>query len=176
MAIRFGAAETERLHLEPWGVPAHTEALVELNLDAEVTRFLGGPATREHSEMGARRIAQHWEEHGFGLWAPVVKDTGQVIGFTGICHPSWHPDFADQVEVGWRLSRDAWGHGYATEAARRALQYGWEGGLEEILAFVDPGNERSIAVTQRLGLEPAGETTDPRHGNPILLFSVKRLG
>ena len=174
--MRFGEAETERLRLEPWGAPAHTEALIAVNSDPEVMRFLGGPAPREDSEQMSSRLTQHWEEHGFGLWAPVVKATGQVIGFTGICHPRWHPEYADQVEVGWRLARSAWGDGYATEAARKALDYGWDGGLERIIAFIDPANTRSLAVAKRLDLEPFDATTDPREGHELLIFATTRAG
>jgi RimJ/RimL family protein N-acetyltransferase len=172
--MRFRDAETERLRLERWGAPEHTAALVELNKDPEVMRFLGGPADEETSEAMSARIASHWEAHGFGLWAAVVKATGRPVGFVGLCHPHWHPAFGSQVEVGWRLARDAWGHGYASEAAAAALQAGWVGGLEEVIAFVDPGNDRSLAVTQRIGMEQVGETVDPRAGEPVFVFSVAR--
>jgi RimJ/RimL family protein N-acetyltransferase len=170
MKFELGPAETDRLRLEPWGQPAHTEALAALNADPEVTRFLGGPVSRSASAAMSDRIAGHWEQHGFGLWAPVVKETGVVIGFVGLAHPKWHPAYANRVEVGWRLSRPAWGRGYASEAAARALEAGWAAGLTEILAFVAPANDRSIAVTARIGMELFEETTDPATGKPMLVF------
>jgi ribosomal-protein-alanine N-acetyltransferase len=69
------------------------------------------------------------------------------------------------VEIGWRLARHAWGRGYATEAARRALQHGFEAlGLEEIVSFTVPANLRSLAVMERLGMrrDPAGDFEHPR--------------
>ncbi len=171
----FGAAETERLRLEPWGAPDHTEALVELNADLEVTQYLGGPADRATSEETSARLARHWDDHGFGLWAVVEKASGRVAGFDGICHPLWHPAYADQVEVGWRLARWAWGKGYATEAARTALDHGWdELGLDEIIAFVDPDNARSLAVARRLGMSEADTTADPNTGRAMLVLAVRR--
>ena len=166
--------ETKRLRLEPWGAEAHTQALAELNADPEVMRFLGGPVTHERSVEISQWIARHWQEYGFGLWAVVERATGRVAGYNGICHPRWHPQYADQVEVGWRFARWAWGHGYATEAATRGLEWGWALALEEIIAFVDPANDRSLAVTRRLGMSQCGEATHPDDDDPMLVLSIRR--
>jgi RimJ/RimL family protein N-acetyltransferase len=137
-------------------------------------RFLGGAADQETSEVMSARVASHWEAHGFGLWAAVVKATGRPAGFVGLCHPHWHAEFRSQVKVGWRVARDPWGHGYASEAAVAGLQAGWDGGLEEVIAFVDPGHEPSLAVTQRIGMKRVGDTVDPGAGEPVFVFCVAR--
>jgi len=156
-------AETGRLRLERWR-REHAAGLAVVNSEPEVMRFLNGsvPLTRVESGLVSDRVLQHWDAYGFGLWAAIEKDGGRMVGFAGICHPLWFPDWAQAVEVGWRLRRDAWGCGYATEAGREALRVGFEErGLREIVAFVHPDNHRSAAVTSRLGMTLAQRVPHP---------------
>ena len=99
------------------------------------------------------RIESHFDQHGFGLWAVESKDCGDLLGFTGLSCPTFETRFTPCVEVGWRLSRQAWGRGHATEAARAALTYGFrQAALQEIVSFTVPANKRSIAVMERIGM------------------------
>ena len=96
-----------------------------------------------------------------------------MIGFAGVCHPGWLPGWERTVEVGWRLRRDAWGHGYATEAGRAGLAYGLERlGLPEIVAFIHPRNHRSAAVAARLGLELRERIPHPQRPHDLDVFST----
>ena len=150
----MGDATTERLLLERWA-PEHAPALAAVNARPEVMRFLNGgtPLTRAESDGVSERVAEHWADYGFGLWAVIVRESGRVVGFAGICHPLWFPAHAREVEVGWRLHPDVWGRGYATEAGREGLRAGFrERGLREIMALVHPDNHRSAAVAERLGM------------------------
>jgi RimJ/RimL family protein N-acetyltransferase len=172
--LRLSARETERLSLRRWD-GAHAEAFAEMNADPEVMRYLNGGVglPRYDSDDVSERIAAHWDDYGFGLWAAIERSSGELIGFLGICHPLWHPGYADAVEVGWRLRRSAWGHGYATEGARAALAAGFgELGLEEILAFVHPHNERSQAVMRRLGMTFLAAEEHPTRAQGILVFGI----
>ena len=101
----------------------HAAGLAAVNADAEVMEFIndGVPLTRVESGIGSDRVAEHWRTYGFGLWAVIEKAGERMIGFAGVCHPLWLPGWERTVEVGWRLHRDAWGHGYATEAGRAGL-------------------------------------------------------
>jgi RimJ/RimL family protein N-acetyltransferase len=153
---------------ERWDPDRHTEALVDLCADPEVMRFLGGPMTPAAARAVSGWLADHWDTFGFGLWAAVRPADGRVAGFTGACKAAWHPDFAREVEVGWRLARWAWGRGFATEGAQLALDAAFgELGLSTVLAFVHPDNARSQAVAERLGMRRTGATTDPRLGHPL---------
>jgi RimJ/RimL family protein N-acetyltransferase len=171
----FGSAETDRLRLERWDHDAHSAGFAAVNADPEVMRHLGGaaPMSRAESDEASLRIGAHWDAYGFGLWAAVRKDTGAMVGFAGLCHPLWWPAMVDRVEVGWRLARDAWGHGYATEGGRAALRAGCDTlGLAEIVAFVHPDNERSLAVTRRLGMEDEAELPHPSRGHPVRILRI----
>ncbi|AKU16471.1 GNAT family N-acetyltransferase [Luteipulveratus mongoliensis] len=154
--------ETERLTMRPWR-DADLEPFAALNADDEVMEHFPAPMTREESDALADRVRTHISENGWGLWAVEVKDTGEFIGFTGLSRPSFEAHFTPAVEVGWRLARNAWGHGYATEAARAALRYGFTvAKLDEIVSFTAATNTRSQAVMQRIGMV-RNETEDFDH-------------
>jgi RimJ/RimL family protein N-acetyltransferase len=159
---------------ERWDSARHTDALAELCADAEVMRYLGGPMTGRAAAEVSDRIADHWEVFGFGLWAAIDLADGRVAGFTGACKAAWHPAYAEQVEVGWRLGRWAWGRGLATEGAALSLAPAFEhGGLEQVLAFVHPENSRSRAVVDRLAMRRSGTTTDPRLRHELDIFVLR---
>ena len=117
--------DTERLILRGWR-DADVAPWAALNADPAVREFLGPPLTAAQSVASVRRFQEGLECNGYGFWAVEVRYTGEFIGFTGL-------DPLDDdllpfggVEAGWRLARGAWGHGYATEAARAALTYGFD--------------------------------------------------
>jgi RimJ/RimL family protein N-acetyltransferase len=168
-------AETARLRLRRW---RHGDAagLAAVHADPEVTRFINGPSalTRFQSDQVSERVLEHWRTHGFGLWAAEAKAGGDMIGFIGLCHPFWFPAFAETVEVGWRLRRDAWGHGYATEGAREAFRVGFEDrGLDEILAFIHPDNHRSAAVADRLGMVHHDRVPHPSRPHDVDIYAIR---
>jgi RimJ/RimL family protein N-acetyltransferase len=147
---------TERLRLRGWtDSPADLARLADLYGREEVTRWLGGGPSVPPAELVRRWAALHAHDDRFGCWA-VERDDGVVAG-TLLFKPL--PDGVGEVEVGWHLHPDSWGHGYATEAARAVIRRGFEAGLPEVYAVVRPGNERSLAVCRRLGMDPLGRMT-----------------
>jgi RimJ/RimL family protein N-acetyltransferase len=155
---------TERLLLRDWRA-ADRPPFAALNADADVVEFLGGARDRAASDALVDAIAAHWVEHGFGLWAVERLEDGQFLGFTGLSRPTFVAHFTPAVEVGWRLARRAWGHGYATEAARASIAFGFETvGLDEIVSFTVPANTRSRAVMKRIGMtrEASDDFDHPR--------------
>jgi RimJ/RimL family protein N-acetyltransferase len=168
--------ETERLRLERWDPARDTDALVEMNADAEVMRHIGDgrPGTRAESELQSRSIASHWERFGFGLWAVRLAADEPAVGFAGLAHPLWFPSERSMVEVGWRLRRDAWGRGIATEAGRAGLDVGFGVlALERIVSYILPGNARSQAVSRRLGMELARVVAHPRRRDPVQVWELR---
>jgi RimJ/RimL family protein N-acetyltransferase len=158
---------TERLRLTPFS-PGDGEALAAINADPQVTRYLEA-ADRAASLRQAERFAAHWDQHGFGLWALRRHGDERLLGFTGLSIPFSFPEVLPAVEAGWRLARDAWGQGYATEAGRVAVDHGFADlGLDEVISLVHAGNERSLAVAARLGLRERD-----RHGAVIVLSRLR---
>jgi len=143
---------TDRLILRPWR-PTDLAAFAALNADPRVMEFLPKLLDRSESDTMAARIAAHFAEHGFGLWAVEASGVAEFIGGIGLSVPRFQAHFTPCVEVGWRLAFEHWGHGYATEAARAALDFGFDQvGLQEIVSFTVPANHRSRRVMERLGM------------------------
>jgi ribosomal-protein-alanine N-acetyltransferase len=154
---------TERLLLRRWR-DEDRGPFAALNADPAVMEHFPSPMTRAESDAFVDRIIAQHDEHGWGLWAVEVQATGRFIGFTGLAVPRFEAHFTPAVEVGWRLARDAWGSGYASEAARAAVAFGFdELGLEQIVSFTAVGNLRSRAVMVRIGMthDPAEDFDHP---------------
>ena len=144
---------TERLRLRPWTTSAaDLDRLTDIYGRAEVTRWLGGPPSLTAEEIVARWSAVAARDDRFGCWAIELLDT--TVAGTILLKPL--PNGVGEVEVGWHLHPDSWGHGYATEAARAVIERAFEAGLPEVYAVVRPGNEASLAVCRRLGMQPLG--------------------
>jgi len=170
---------TDRLLLRRW----RDDDLVpfaELNSDPEVMAYMPARLDRRESDAFAARIREQLDQRGFGLWAVEVPEAASFIGYVGLSNPRFTAAFTPCVEVGWRLARAHWGRGYATEAARAALAFGFgHVGLEEIVSFTVPANWRSIAVMERLGMrhDPADDFDHPSlpAGHPLQRHVLYRL-
>jgi len=130
---------------------------------------MGGPLDRADTWRQMAVFVGHWELRGHGLW--VVERDGELIGRVGLIRPEGWPG----LEVGWLLGREAWGQGYATEAARAAVDYAWrELGADELISLIAPENLPSQRVAERLGMRP-GEDYDLR-GTPVVIHRRARPG
>jgi len=174
------ALRTTRLLLRPWR-PGDKEPFARLNADPQVMEHFPAALTRAESDALVDRIQARIAEDGFGFWALEVAETGSFIGFTGLSRPRFSAHFTPAVEIGWRLARNAWGQGYATEAARAATAYAFDqAGLDEIVSFTPRTNTRSQAVMRRLGMrhDSADDFDHPQlpPGHPLAPHVLYRLG
>lgn len=154
---------TERLLLRRWR-DDDRPTFAAMNRDPIVMEHFQGLTAPEDSDAFVDRIESHWDDDGWGLWAVEVPGVTPFVGFTGLW-PATHVLGWPSVEVGWRLARAHWGNGYATEAAHAALRFAFEDvGLDEIVSFTVPQNERSRRVMERIGLvrDPVGDFDHPR--------------
>jgi RimJ/RimL family protein N-acetyltransferase len=178
-ASQVPRVETDRLVLRGF-LDRDRAPFAALNADARVMEHFPNALTRGESDELVDRFGQRWDEDGLGLWAVERRDDGAFLGFTGLAPPRFEADFTPCVEVGWRLAAEAWGHGYATEAARAALAFGFEvRGLSEILSWTVPANLRSRAVMERIGMthDPADDFDHPSIavGSPLRRHVLYRL-
>lgn len=165
---------TDRLLLRPFR-DEDLPAWAELNTDPEVMRYLGGkPLSRAESDAIAAGVNKQYVAEGTGFLAIERRSDGAFLGASGLTHEAWHPN---DLEIGWRLARAHWGHGYATEAAASWLAYAFTDlDLPRVLASTDSPNINSIAVMKRIGmtfdheavLEADGETFD------AVIYSITR--
>jgi RimJ/RimL family protein N-acetyltransferase len=162
--------ETERLTLRPFRED-DVQAFFELSQDPDVVRYVGDrrvPTLQETWRAVAGWLG-HWALRGYGQWAIEERASGRLIGRAGIINPVDWPG----PEVGYLLGRDWWGHGYATEAARAAMDWGFEQlGFTDLLSLIDPANKASIAVATRLGESLRGDTD--LWGNRVLIYGISR--
>jgi RimJ/RimL family protein N-acetyltransferase len=156
--------ETERLILRA-PEDADRAAIAAMNADPRVAATLGSALSREESDAMVDRIRVHIGLHGWGFWAVERKSDRAVIGLTGLIAMSEDLPPGPAVEIGWRLAYGAWGGGYASEAARAALAWGFEHiRPPEIIAITARSNLRSQAVMRRIGMvpEPSRDFDHPR--------------
>src|SRR6266704_585013 len=154
---------TDRLLLRRW-LPGDRAPFAALNADARVMAYLSAPLSSEQSDALLDRIGAHFAEHQFGLWALEIPRRTPFAGFVGLAVPAFAAHFTPCVEIGWRLAAEHWGFGYATEAARAVMTYGFGPlGLDEIVSFTTTGNVRSRRVMERLGMthDPADDFDHP---------------
>jgi RimJ/RimL family protein N-acetyltransferase len=177
--MRVPRVRTERLLLRTWR-RTDLAPFAALNRDPAVMEHFPSMRTRAESDALVRSFRRLWREDGHGPWAVERLEDGAFIGFVGLVTPRFEAHFTPAVEVGWRLAHSAWGHGYATEAGRAALAFGFERlQLDEIVSFTAPANARSRAVMERLGMthDPADDFDHPRvpAGSPLRRHVLYRL-
>lgn len=142
---------TARLRLEPMD-DAHLDGLYAMNSDPEVMRYiLGRPETREETMAAIVRVKARWAAWGFSWWTFIERDTNEVIGAGCIQYLGKDPD--NPLEIGWRLRRDKWKQGYASEAANAMAAFAFETLDADLLCSIcRPDNAGSAQVMQRLGM------------------------
>jgi RimJ/RimL family protein N-acetyltransferase len=166
---RFDTIRTARLLMRRW-TESDREPFAALNGDPETMRFFPAALDRAASDAFAGRIESLFEEQGYGLWALEIPGMDKFIGYTGLNPMPADVPGAGGMEIGWRLAKHAWHHGYATEAATAALAVAFDGAdLDEIWSMTAVLNEPSQAVMRRLGLTEAGRFHHPRvpEGHPL---------
>lgn len=165
----MSSVSTERLLLRQF-VEGDLDDYAAMCADPEVMQFLGGRAwNRMETWRHIATMLGHWQLRGYGLWAVEERNSGIFVGRIGFINPEGWPGF----ELGWALTRSAWGQGYATEAARQCLDYAFnELERDHVISLIHPENARSRAVAERLG--ERFERTIPFFGDTVSVFGVRR--
>jgi RimJ/RimL family protein N-acetyltransferase len=161
--------KTERLILREF-VETDLDAYAEMCADPEVMRYIGGkPLSRAEAWRNMAMVVGHWYLRGYGLWAVEERSSGETIGRIGC----WEPEGWPGLEVGWTLRRAFWGRGYATEAAKASVDYGFQNlAQSQIISLIDPNNHPSQRVAQRLGAKII--STTPLFDRDVLVYGINR--
>lgn len=172
----MGKIETSRLVLRR-PLPEDVGPLAEINSDPEVMKYIGDGRVRtfEQTAEGIPRAIREWDERGHGLFSVDRRDTGEFIGWVALTVPSFLPEVLPAIEIGWRLARRHWGQGFATEAAREALRFGFQScGFDAIISIRHVDNDASRRVMEKLGLHFDFQTTVPSTGQSAAVHSISR--
>lgn len=144
---------TERTGLRRW-IDSDLKPFTEMNKDKEVMQYFPDTLTDQETADMVERINLHFEKNGFGLFAVENKLTGQFIGFTGFAIPAFESFFTPGIEIGWRYRKEAWGQGFATEAASACLCYGFDTlQFDKVVSFTAAVNINSEKVMKRIGMK-----------------------
>jgi RimJ/RimL family protein N-acetyltransferase len=167
--MSFPTLETDRLVLRMWREDDF-EPYAKICADPEVMRYLGGnPMSRLEAWRHMGYLVGHWHLRGYGHFAVEEKASGRFVGRLGVQNPEGWPGF----EIGWTLGRESWGRGFATEGARRVLEYSFaELDQPHVISLIHPDNRASIRVAERLGETLEGEAEVL--GIPVLVYGVSR--
>ena len=168
--------ETERLLLRRW-LESDLDAFTSMNADATVMRYF--PATLSANETRAfyDSIQQEFSEYGYGLYAAEEKKSGDFIGYIGFHWSRFDMDFCPCIEIGWRLDKQYWNKGFATEGAAACLKHGFDNlGFEEVVSFTATSNVPSQRVMQKIGMQFVRYFEHPRvaEGHPLRLHVFYR--
>lgn len=170
---------TDRLILRRWR-DEDREPFQAMNADPRVMEFFPTLLTPEETDEAIGRFEQHFERHGFGLYATELIETKTFIGFIGLSVPTFEAPFMPAVEIGWRIAYDYWGRGLASEGARAVVRHAFgQLKLLSIVSFTSIANVRSRRVMENLGMvHDAGAEFDHPHlpeGHPLRRHVLYRL-
>jgi RimJ/RimL family protein N-acetyltransferase len=168
--------ETDRLILRRW-LDADAPAMAAIWRQPQVWQALQPNRPFDSNQWRGMldRHLRHWDAHGFGLWAVTTRESPLPMGWIGASHPTFVPELAEEVEIGWTLHPDLWGLGLATEGATAATHAAFDAlPNERVISLIHPRNDRSMAVATRLGMSRAGEATPPDLGEPLIVYALSR--
>jgi RimJ/RimL family protein N-acetyltransferase len=169
--------ETDRLVLRAWA-ERDLDPYAALCADPHVMRYIGNgrPQTRDQAAAAMASFREGWSERGYDLWCLTRIGDDVCIGFVGLHAPDFLPEIMPAVEIGWRLAHDAWGQGYATEAAVAARDFAFRSaGVDRLVSIAHADNDASANVMRKLGMQLERATVHPVHGVPIVVYELDRM-
>ncbi len=154
--------KSERLGFRNWTQEDLPE-FAKINADPDVMEHFPKPMTEEGTAAYIDRLINHYATNGFNYFATEVLESGEFIGFIGLAYQDYQSDFTPAVDIGWRLKKRAWGKGYATEGAKKCLEWAFnELNLENIISTCTEKNAKSENVMKKIGMKKIGEFNHPK--------------
>ncbi|MDO5968603.1 GNAT family N-acetyltransferase [Flavivirga aquimarina] len=154
--------KSERLGFRNWTKTDLTE-FAKINMDLDVMEHFPKPLTEKETAEFIDRLKKHYTKNGFNYFATEILDSGELIGFIGLAFQDYKTDFTPAVDIGWRLKKSSWGKGYATEGAKKCLEFAFkELNLEKIISTCTEKNSKSENVMKKIGMEKIGEFKHPK--------------
>jgi RimJ/RimL family protein N-acetyltransferase len=152
---------SERLGFRNWRNNDLKE-FVEINSDPEVMEHFPSTLSAKETEDLLQRLIKHYEEREYTYFATEILETGELIGFVGLAYQTYKTEFSPATDIGWRLKKTAWGKGYATEGAKRCLEYAFdELKIFKVFSICTINNRKSEMVMKKIGMTKKGEFNHP---------------
>ena len=153
--------KSERLGFRNWTKDDLTE-FAKINSDPEVMEYFPKTLTKQESSDFIDRLQKHYKKRGYNYFATEILETSELIGFIGLAYQVYQTEFTPATDIGWCLKKSAWGKGYATEGAKRCLEFAFnELGIHKIVSTCTIRNIRSENVMKKIGLVKKGEFNHP---------------
>ncbi len=153
--------KSERLGFRNW-TSNDLKVLSEMNSDPEVMEHFPSTLSEKETENLLKRLINHYHEKGYTYYATEILETGELIGFIGLAYQTYKTEFSPATDIGWRLKKSAWGKGYATEGAKRCLEYAFnELKINKIFSVCTINNSKSENVMKKIGMTKKGVFTHP---------------
>ena len=153
--------ESDRLGFRKW-TNNDLRILSEINSDPDVMEHFPYTLSTKESEDLLKRLINHYNEKGYTYYATEILETGELIGFIGLAYQTYKTEFSPATDIGWRLKKSAWGKGYATEGAKRCLEYAFKVlKINRIFSICTINNSKSENVMKKIGLIKKGEFNHP---------------
>ena len=154
--------KSKRLGFRNWTKEDLTE-FAKINADSEVMKYFPNMLTLQETSEFIVRLQKHYKNNGYNYFATEIMDTRELIGFIGLAYQEYETEFNPATDIGWRLKKSAWGKGYASEGAKRCLEFAFgELGLEKIVSTCTIRNKKSENVMKKLGMIKKGEFKHPK--------------
>jgi len=153
--------KSQRLGFRNW-TDNDLKDLEEINSDPEVMEFFPNILSKKETEDLLQRLIKHYEDRKYTYFATEILETGELIGFIGLAYQTYKTEFTPATDIGWRLKKSAWGKGYATEGAKRCLEYAFnELKMNKIFSICTLNNSKSENVMKKIGMIKKGEFNHP---------------
>ena len=153
--------KSERLGFRNW-TSEDLEEFAKLNSDEEVMEHFPKTLSKNEVEIFIDRLEKHFDKNGFTYYATEILETKEFIGMIGLAFQEYKTKFTPAIDIGWRLKRNAWGKGYATEGAKRCLEYAFnELDINKIISVCTIHNKKSEKVMKKIGMTKKGEFNHP---------------
>lgn len=154
--------KSERLGFRNWNENDLTE-FAKINADLEVMEHFPKPLTEKETREFIQRLKTHYKKNGHNYFATEILDSGELIGFIGLAFQDYKTDFTPAVDIGWRLKKTAWGKGFATEGAKKCLEFAFTKlNLDNVISTCTVKNYKSENVMKKIGMKKIGEFNHPK--------------
>ena len=154
--------KSERLGFRNWTKNDLTE-FAKINADLEVMEHFPKPLTKKETSEFIDRLENHYTKNGYNYFATEVLENGELIGFIGLAFQDYKSEFTPAVDIGWRLKKSSWGKGFATEGAKKCLDFGFNNlNLDKIISTCTEQNSKSENIMKKIGMKKIGEFNHPK--------------